>query len=358
MRDVPAQAVTAAPEHAGPPRAVASYRTNLVTALLSVWFTIGLFLDAWAHNNVPRLETFFTPWHAVFYTGFAATAAWIGWTVRGTLRTPREPVPVGYTPAVYAVSAFAVFGVGDGIWHTIFGIEQNITILFSPTHLGLIASMLVIVTTPLRATWADPGLPAAPRFGRLLPALLGTAFATTLVLLFLQYANALTYGAGDFVVGLSNLDEDYSARIVSGIAVTTLVLVAPLLVLAWRWAPPPGSATLVFVAVGGLSAAITEFDNRSVIIALLVAGVAVDLLGAWLRPTPDRPWHLRAYAAAVPLLAWTAIIVASYATSPPLYAPNGEHAVPELYTGVPLVQALIGLLIAVLLTVRRAPVRP
>lgn len=54
---------------------VASYRTNLVTVLLGLWFTVGLFFDAWAHNNEAHLETFFTPWHAVYYSGFAATAA-------------------------------------------------------------------------------------------------------------------------------------------------------------------------------------------------------------------------------------------------------------------------------------------
>jgi hypothetical protein len=48
------------------------FGTDLVTALLCVWFTLGLFLDAWAHNNLPGLETFFTPWHAVFYSGFAS----------------------------------------------------------------------------------------------------------------------------------------------------------------------------------------------------------------------------------------------------------------------------------------------
>jgi hypothetical protein len=63
----------------------AAARNDAITAVLSCWFTAGLFLDAWAHNNVPNLETFFTPWHAVFYSGFMATAAWLIWTVRGRL---------------------------------------------------------------------------------------------------------------------------------------------------------------------------------------------------------------------------------------------------------------------------------
>jgi hypothetical protein len=65
----------------GEPRPPASARTNAVTAALAVWFTVGLFLDAYAHANLPGLGTFFTPWHAVLYSGFAATADWVLWTV-------------------------------------------------------------------------------------------------------------------------------------------------------------------------------------------------------------------------------------------------------------------------------------
>src|SRR6185503_17437665 len=89
-----------------PARPVASYRTNLVMTVLSAWFTIGLFLDAWAHNNVPDLETFFTPWHGVFYSGALATTAWVAWTVRGALRQGadyRSAVPVGYGATVVAI---------------------------------------------------------------------------------------------------------------------------------------------------------------------------------------------------------------------------------------------------------------
>src|SRR2546430_13140200 len=150
-----------APVGTGTGRPVASYRTNLVTALLGIWFTVGLMVDAWAHNNVPRLETFFTPWHAVFYSGFAATAGWIIWTVRGSLAagwSGLKTMPIGYAPAVLAVAGFAVAGGADATWHTVFGIEQDINILFSPTHLALATAMIVIVSTPLRAAWADPSL--------------------------------------------------------------------------------------------------------------------------------------------------------------------------------------------------------
>ena len=35
--------------------------------LLSFWLVAGMVMDGWAHNHIPELESFFTPWHAVFY---------------------------------------------------------------------------------------------------------------------------------------------------------------------------------------------------------------------------------------------------------------------------------------------------
>jgi hypothetical protein len=53
--------------------------------------------------------------------------------------------------------------------------------------------MMLIITTPLRSAWNAPDVGARPSLGRLLPALIGLAFATTLVSLFLSYGDALQY---------------------------------------------------------------------------------------------------------------------------------------------------------------------
>lgn len=353
----PATALAGAPS-----RPVTTYRTDLVTALLSAWFTVGLLLDAWAHNNVPELETFFTPWHAVFYWGFVATAAWIGWTCRGALRSGRPDlaaVPAGYKPAVFAVAGFAAAGVADLSWHSAFGIEQDIDILFSPSHLGLAAAMVVIVTSPLRAAWASLDIPAAPGLRRLLPAVLSVAFAGTLVLLLLQYANAFSYLASDVVFGLSNMNEDLTAELVSAILVTNLVLVVPLLALARRWVVPPGTATILYACAGVLSAAVSGFENTALVVGLVGAGAGVDLLAAGLRPGPDRPERVRVFAALAPLVIWIVYLVTAYVSSgqPRFVSPDGTvtdmPVVVELYTGLPVVQSLLALLVAVLLTAAR-----
>jgi hypothetical protein len=93
-----------------------SWRADLVTVVLSAWLIGGLFVDGWAHVTRPQLETFFTPWHVVFYSGFAASALWVGWSV-WVRRRPgvawREAVPVGYGPALAGLVLFAASGLGD-----------------------------------------------------------------------------------------------------------------------------------------------------------------------------------------------------------------------------------------------------
>jgi hypothetical protein len=348
-----------------PVRASTPYRTDLVTALLSVWFTIGLFLDAWAHNNVPELETFFTPWHAAFYSGFAATAAWIAWTCRrpllaGVRSRPRayaavlRSLPAGYGSALVAVVGFAVAAVGDFTWHALFGIEQSIDILFSPTHLALVVAMIVIVTAPLRGAWVDRGVPAAPGLRRLLPALLSLACAATLVLLFLQYANALVYDPEAVVDALSTTESDATSGLVTAMFVTNLILVTPLLTLARRWVVPFGSATIGYAAVAGLSGAITGFEFLPMVVATVLAGVLVDVLAVVLRPAPSAPARYRTFGALAGLLTWTVYVATAYATAGHVVVqgsgPAGHHdGMAELVTGAPVVQALAGFLLAALL---------
>jgi hypothetical protein len=166
----------------------------------------------------------------------------------------------------------------------------------------------------------------------------------------------MVYRNSGVVFGLSGQDEERTARLVTSMAVTNLVLVAPLLTLARRWVLPLGTVTILYATVGALCAAITGFGNVEMIAGLLVAGVLVDLLARWLRPTPDRPLRYRAFAALAPLTTWTIYLATAYLTSPPLDLPvdpvHPEGAV-ELYTGAPIVQALLGLLLAILLVPSR-----
>src|SRR5207247_5824305 len=93
-----------------------------------------------------RRRRFFTPRHALLYSGFAAAAVALGArtllnlraadarsspvalavrSVRDGLREPRWPaaLPAGYELSALGVVIFGVSGVADLTWHVIFGIE-------------------------------------------------------------------------------------------------------------------------------------------------------------------------------------------------------------------------------------------
>jgi hypothetical protein len=50
-------------------------RFDWVMVALGGWLLGGFYVDGWAQNHLATiLESFFTPWHAAFYSGFMAVA--------------------------------------------------------------------------------------------------------------------------------------------------------------------------------------------------------------------------------------------------------------------------------------------
>ena len=97
-------------------------------AVLGAWLIGGLYLDGWAHIHVPALETFFTPWHAVLYSGYGAgAAALVATFVRNRRRgAPRaRALPPGYRASLVGAFVFFFGGVADMLWHVVFGIEEG-----------------------------------------------------------------------------------------------------------------------------------------------------------------------------------------------------------------------------------------
>ncbi|WP_285778534.1 hypothetical protein [Microtetraspora sp. NBRC 13810] len=333
--------------------------TDLVTALLGIWFGVGLMIDAWAHSNLTELETFFTPWHAVFYSGFTVVSGWIIWQVWRNVRAGRQgpaAVPTGYLAGLVAIPAFAAFGLADMVWHTVLGIETTIDIFFSPSHLGLVVAMLVIITTPLRSAWNAPDIGARPSLGRLLPALLGLAFAATLVSLFLSYGDAMQYRPERIVQALSMLQDSGAGprpvgprpvgpsaeRVAVGMVVTNVIMLSPVLFLVRRWLLPFGSVTLMYTVMVLMPGAQTAFRNVPILLSFVAAGLVSDLLIRRLRPSGERRAAYWAFAGLSAFATWSLYIGVASATG------GGLPAVPELWTGAPAVAGLIGLALGAL----------
>src|SRR2546425_6132358 len=135
-----------------------------LTIAASTWLLFGLFWDGWAHGyGLP--DSFWTIWHAAFYSGYLAVAAVVG----GAIAMRHGAIPAGYGWATVGVVVFGIGGVFDAIWHTLFGIEASTEALISPSHLVLAAGIVLMVSGPLRAAWLRP---PAPRLIEALPAVL------------------------------------------------------------------------------------------------------------------------------------------------------------------------------------------
>src|SRR4051794_25300321 len=95
---------------------------DLKMAALGAWLIGGIFTDGWAHNHI-HVESFFTPWHAVLYSGYLANLAYGVLNVvraRKQGRSWREAIPYGYEMTAFGIVLFGLAGVGDMIWHLIF----------------------------------------------------------------------------------------------------------------------------------------------------------------------------------------------------------------------------------------------
>jgi hypothetical protein len=127
------------------------------------------------------------------------------------------------------------------------------------------------------------------------------------------------------------------------IVVTNLVLLAPLLVLARRWHLPAGVAIISYGVAALISATLTGFEDLGTPLSIVAAGVGVDLLALVLRPTAARRGAFWGFAAAAPLLTWSLYLgVASVLA-------GRVPAVTELWTGIPILAALLGWLLAALM---------
>jgi hypothetical protein len=337
---------------AHPTRAHASQRDDLVTTALCGWVVAGMVLDAWAHQNASRLETFFTPWHAVLYSGFLAVMTWMVGRVVVAAGPRRElaAVPAGYGLGVIGAAIFLVSGIGDGIWHTIFGIERNLEAALSPTHIGLFLGALLVFTTPLRAAWSSDRLGAAPSLRAFLPPLLSLTFATVLVSFLFFYLSAFRDPAAavPFERWARAVAAPFPLRAwtrpngIASVLATNLILLAPVLLLLRRWRPPFGSATVLFTTVAVLATATQELAHGELVLAALAGGLAADWTIAWSSGAVGSRQAHRLVATVTPVVLWTSYFLVLQLT-------DGIAWPAELWTGSIIFAGLSGLALSVLM---------
>jgi hypothetical protein len=316
--------------------------------LLSFWFVGGLFLDGWAHNHIPELESFFTPWHAVFYTGFLAVA---GFLVATLVHNHAKgypwhyAMPPGYELAIVGVLIFMAGGVGDMIWHEIFGIEIGVEALLSPTHLILAVGMTLIISGPFRAGWRrrpEQNNPV-PGWIALLPQLLSLTFMWSVWSFLTQFAHPLVdpwVASGYRPPGPRGLTLLRMSLGITGFFLQTGLMVGVVLYTMRRWTLPLGSLALVF----GLNAAFMSLmhDQYRLIPGAALAGLGADLMIRWLKPSLERPGSLRLFALTIPMVYYALYYMVLIVT-------HGLEWSVHVWTGSIVLSGIVGLLLSYVL---------
>lgn len=173
-------------------QAIGSLGLDWLMIAAASWWIAGVYIDGWAHQHGRVDQSFFTPWHAVLYSGFALGALLIvGTLVRNRQRgyAWTRALPSGYTPSLLGVLLFGMGGQADLIWHTLFGIESGVDALISPSHLLLATGALLFMAGPLRSAWARAGTPRGWRAW--LPPLISLAYILSVITFITAYAHPL-----------------------------------------------------------------------------------------------------------------------------------------------------------------------
>jgi hypothetical protein len=311
--------------------------------LLAIWFLGGLYLDGWAHNNLASsLESFFTPWHAVFYSGFLAVASYHGWLMWYNQRQGYAwlaALPSGYELSLWGLIIFAAGGLGDMLWHEILGIETGIEALFSPTHLMLATGIALIVAGPLRSTSYRLRTTETADWRTLFPLILSMTFLLSLFTFMTQFAFLFTDPW--VLIGRRPGSESEIRQVVGVLAAllhTGLVMGTVLPVLR-RWRLPAGTLTFMLTVNVALMGWMRD-DFMGVPTAVL-AGLLGDMLLLWLRPSPQRAnqFHLFAFLLSFALYGLFVILVEITADS--------WWSI-HMLAGLPILTGIVGFLLSYL----------
>jgi hypothetical protein len=268
-----------APDLAEPPAITARFEWAVVGG--GVWMMLGAFLDAWAHQHL-RIDTFFNPWHAVLYSGMAASTAVL---VLAALRNRaaghawRRCLPRGYGLSLVAVIGFGAAGSLDLTWHSALGFERGFDGAISPPHLLLGTCGMLAAAGPLRAAWRLP-VRRAPW-----TAVISACFVLFLLSDLTQWADPFN---DPYAIAVGPAGTAYGAQVLglASVILQSALTMGVVLFLLRRFVLPRG-ALLVLLTVAGLCMSALK-DHEVFAIAAVTGGLVAEWLVAVLRPGPRR----------------------------------------------------------------------
>lgn len=328
---------------------VSSNRFDLIAALLSLWMLAGLYLDGSAHHNMPdTIESFFTPWHAILYSGFFANAGLLlitQWRKVSQGYKWTQALPQAYRASLLGAVIFLFSGGADFLWHEIFGFEVGLEALVSPSHLSLAVGGSLMIAGPLRATLSRRAAQKLTGWRDLLPAMLSLLGLLSILSFFTGDFAIITYP--NFMVQHPMAEATsfyYDIHALASVLIPSAILIGTILFALQHWILPLGSLTLLIIG-NGLLMSWFHFKEVSlypqVLIAVLLAGIAADILYSLLKPSPLRLRQLRFFAFSVPTILFGLFFAILTPTA-------GIWWSVHLWTGAVFLSGLVGLLLSFL----------
>jgi hypothetical protein len=232
---------------------------------------------------------------------------------------------------------FIFGGVGDMMWHVLFGIELSVDAALSPTHIALTVLFALIVAGPFRAAWSRSNAHAKLDFVTLLPMLISLAFTLSTITLISQFAHPFVaiWPSEERQIAFGN-----QALAVVSIVLQTVILMSLVLLAMRRWRLPFGSLTLVLT----LNMLFLSFmqDHYVMILVAAITGLTADILIWRLKPSSTRPTAFRLFAFLVPTVYYLLYFLALFLTT-------GVNWSIHLWLGSTVVAGITGCLLSYLL---------
>ena len=287
------------------------YRRLMIFAML--WMFIGAWVDASAHRYIiDELESFFTPWHGILYSGF-------GVVVLSALYVKNKMRDFNFDVGILGACIFAVGGGSDAIWHSLLGIEVGIEPLITPSHLMLFLGAFLMLDHVFASRPNKEILDTASLFA------LASSYA--LIVYITQFVNPF-FEPYMFFQNNEFIYQAFSASSVFFQAILSSVV----FVYAIRFNVLPRNMALIYLISFMYQSLIFLLGDSQLLFGTLIAGGFVSLLiyqiSSWYyRTNHDRKIQI-----------YTALVGAIYGLTVVLYilfiATNGGYDLPWRFYGL------------------------
>jgi hypothetical protein len=305
-----------------------SWWERATLSVLVTWVAFGLAVDTRSHRESASIDSFFTRSHALAYAAGTACAVFLLLLARRRQSAGAiglRAIGSGLESAYLGLGVYVLGGIGDLLWHVNFGVEQELKILFSPTHLLLLCAMLMLGFGPVRAAWMSADQVNAEtsvstqRFSRSMltgitrfwPVALATGMLMAVLNIFFTYASPFEQPIFTTQLPLlvSQFSEFFHVSASMGVFIHTVVLFGLMLLVARRWSLPLGSFTIAFLVLFGSMYVYFDWQVQRTAVAALLGGIACDLVNLGLQVIRNPRHRFRALGLFAPLVFWSVYLV-------------------------------------------------